>query len=121
MPIIGDDADRPSGATPTGPAANDRLRPRTVDGAPQLLASWRAGVLVQRGLLLPLSAFLLLLVVLNVTSGESTADMIGNTVLLVPPAVVLAWIGWTSSAATARGWRWTRSAGGTPTSWAASS
>ncbi len=96
MPIIGDDADRPSGATPTGPAAYDRLRPRTVDGAPQLLASWRAGVLVRRGLLLPLSAFLLLLVVLNVTSGESTADKIGNTVLLVPPAVVLAWIGWTS-------------------------
>ena len=74
-----------------------RLHPPAVDGAPQLVASLRVGVLVQRWLLLPLAAFLLLFAVLNLTSGqESTTDKVWNTVLLVPPAVLLAWIGWTS-------------------------
>ena len=75
----------------------ERLRPRTVDGALQLPASWRAGVLVQRWMLLPLAAFLMLLAMLNLTSGqESGTDKVGNAVLLIPPAIVLAWIGWTS-------------------------
>ena len=75
----------------------ERLRPRTVDGAMQLPASWRAGVLVQRWMLLPLAGFLALLAALNLTSGqESMTDKVGNALLLVPLAVVLAWIGWTS-------------------------